>query len=278
MSTTAPRDQALAAEEIFRRVVCGVDLSPAGREATCQAARLVDVDGSLLAVAVAVGDTLAIAGPAGLGAAAARTSADESTRARYRDALDEAALAAGATFPRIQTRLVEGDPVEAMLAALHAEQATLAVVGSHDHRRMQGILLGSMATHLLHKAPCSVLIARPPGGGIGRLLVGVDGSDGAGVAHAVAAHLAARLDRELGAVVAYGGRAIHDLAAVVRLAPTVETFDEPVHALVSRASAGDLIVVGSRGLHGVRALGSVSERVAHRAPCSVLVVRTEEVK
>jgi nucleotide-binding universal stress UspA family protein len=26
-------------------------------------------------------------------------------------------------------------------------------------------------------------------------------------------------------------------------------------------------------LHGVAALGSVSERVAHRAPCSVLVVR-----
>ena len=32
---------------------------------------------------------------------------------------------------------------------------------------------------------------------------------------------------------------------------------------------------GSRGLHGVKALGSVSERVAHRAACSVLVVRGE---
>jgi nucleotide-binding universal stress UspA family protein len=32
--------------------------------------------------------------------------------------------------------------------------------------------------------------------------------------------------------------------------------------------------VGSRGLHGLRALGSVSERVAHDASCSVLVVRT----
>jgi nucleotide-binding universal stress UspA family protein len=34
-----------------------------------------------------------------------------------------------------------------------------------------------------------------------------------------------------------------------------------------------LVAVGSRGLGGVRALGSVSERVAHRAPCSVLVAR-----
>ena len=36
---------------------------------------------------------------------------------------------------------------------------------------------------------------------------------------------------------------------------------------------GDLIVVGSRGLHGLRALGSVSERVAHGADATVLVAR-----
>jgi len=32
-------------------------------------------------------------------------------------------------------------------------------------------------------------------------------------------------------------------------------------------------VVGSRGLHGLQALGSVSERVAHEARCSTLIVR-----
>jgi nucleotide-binding universal stress UspA family protein len=35
----------------------------------------------------------------------------------------------------------------------------------------------------------------------------------------------------------------------------------------------DLVVVGHRGLHGVGSLGSVSERVSHRADGSVLVVR-----
>ena len=35
----------------------------------------------------------------------------------------------------------------------------------------------------------------------------------------------------------------------------------------------DLLVVGSRGLHGLRSLGSVSERVAHQARSSVLIVR-----
>jgi nucleotide-binding universal stress UspA family protein len=45
----------------------------------------------------------------------------------------------------------------------------------------------------------------------------------------------------------------------------------PVDAL-SRLDP-DLLVVGSRGLQGIRSLGSVSERVAHEARCSVLVVR-----
>ena len=44
-----------------------------------------------------------------------------------------------------------------------------------------------------------------------------------------------------------------------------------VHALTE--AGGDLIVVGSRGLHGLRALGSVSERVAYGAKASVLVAR-----
>ncbi len=48
----------------------------------------------------------------------------------------------------------------------------------------------------------------------------------------------------------------------------------PVEALVDAASRADLLVVGSRGAGGLRALGSVSERVAHRASSSVLVVRS----
>jgi nucleotide-binding universal stress UspA family protein len=40
----------------------------------------------------------------------------------------------------------------------------------------------------------------------------------------------------------------------------------------ARADQSSLIVIGRRGLKGVRALGSVSEQVVHRAPCSVLVV------
>jgi nucleotide-binding universal stress UspA family protein len=63
--------------------------------------------------------------------------------------------------------------------------------------------------------------------------------------------------------------------------PNAEIDHRPaVEALVARAAeaGADLLVVGSRGLHGVKALGSVSERVAHRAGCSVLVVRETETE
>ena len=50
--------------------------------------------------------------------------------------------------------------------------------------------------------------------------------------------------------------------------------DEPVPVLVAASADADVLVLGSRGLHGVKSLGSVSERVAHRAECSTLIVRT----
>ena len=65
-------------------------------------------------------------------------------------------------------------------------------------------------------------------------------------------------------------------AQLTELAPgvTLAVADaEPADALAAQDC--DLVVVGSRGLHGLKSLGSVSERVAHRADSSVLVVRSK---
>lgn len=44
---------------------------------------------------------------------------------------------------------------------------------------------------------------------------------------------------------------------------------------VAAAEAADLVVVGNRGMHGVRrVLGSVPNHVTHHAPCAVLIVPT----
>lgn len=45
---------------------------------------------------------------------------------------------------------------------------------------------------------------------------------------------------------------------------------------VADAQKADLIVVGNRGMHGMtRVLGSVPNKVSHRAKCSVLIVSTD---
>ncbi len=59
-------------------------------------------------------------------------------------------------------------------------------------------------------------------------------------------------------------------------APTEVVDEHPVRVLVRASMDADIVVVGSRGLHGLKSLGSVSERVAHQAACSVLVVRSAE--
>jgi nucleotide-binding universal stress UspA family protein len=51
--------------------------------------------------------------------------------------------------------------------------------------------------------------------------------------------------------------------------------DLPARALLAAASGAWLVVVGDRGVGGFRGLllGSVSNQVAHHAPCPVLIVR-----
>jgi nucleotide-binding universal stress UspA family protein len=53
---------------------------------------------------------------------------------------------------------------------------------------------------------------------------------------------------------------------------------QPAAMLAEAARDGEVLVVGSRGLGGFRSLllGSVSDQVAHQAPCPVLIVRSGE--
>jgi nucleotide-binding universal stress UspA family protein len=124
-------------------------------------------------------------------------------------------------------------------------------------------------------APCSVLLARPSHFGEfpTSIIVGVDGSPQSLAAAAVAQAIAERFHSEYLIVAATGGKRI-DLAPIQALSPYFVTDpSRPADALTELSKEADLFVVGSRGLHGPRALGSVSERVGHRASSSVLVVR-----
>ena len=252
---------------VFQRIVCGVDGSPEGFEALRQAALLRVSEGRLLAI------TVCDASPAaGTGLGAAKLTAKR--RAEAKEASEEALRIIG-DLPFAEAQIVEGGPVPSLLAMAGRERATVLVVGTHGGGRVPGILFGTVATAMLHEAPCPVLVARPAHDGRWSprtIIAGVDGSPSSLQAVAVASDLADRFGGEVHPLAAQGGKPL-DSAGLARLDPLKWDRREPVAALVAASKEADLVVTGGRGLHGLRALGSVSERVAHRAHCSVLVLR-----
>jgi nucleotide-binding universal stress UspA family protein len=253
-----------AADSLFTRVVAGLDGSEPGFEAVRQAARLVAPDGRLeLFTAV----DLAEANRAGWSASMMRAELEREAQEALRKGMEVAGAHA-------ESRLVHGPPLKSLMRELERERTTLVLVGTHGHTRMSEILIGGVAGELLHNAPCSVCIARPPS--IEALfprsiVVGVDGSRQSETAVATGLCLSERFDSPLLRVMALDGRNV-DQARADELG-AVRVAAHPVEALVRASDGADLLIVGSRGLRGVKALGSVSERVAHRAGCSVLVVR-----
>lgn len=263
---THAEQQRAQLRSIFDRILVAIDGSDSGFEACRQAARLATPDATLEAVAVV---HLADAVYAGFDASRAADELQRDAEASLRQA--------GRILGRhAQQRFVNGFVTPSLLRERERIDATLIALGSHGHSRVTEILLGGVAGEILHDAPCSVLVARPapePARFPRTIVVGTDGSEPAGAALSAANELAARLAVPLRVVTALQGKGVHpDL--VRHRSPEVEVIDaHPVDALVEASPDADLVVVGSRGLHGLRALGSVCERVAHHAACSVLVVR-----
>jgi nucleotide-binding universal stress UspA family protein len=256
---------------VFHRVVVGVDDSSEALEAARQAAMLRDFDGEVTIVSawelpppLASGSIL-YDREAGTDAPA-RLEADESVLRACRHVGDLAS-------PR--PKVVRGFLTQVLIDEATATRASLIAVGSHGQGRIAGIVAASTATEVIHRAPCSVLVARATGrDSPRRIVVGIDGSPQSAAAYATAWSLADRFGAELLPVVAHGGKKV-DMRLVSLLVDHrhADLPAEPVSALVGAAADADLLVVGSRGLHGFKALGSVSERVAHKAPCSTLIVR-----
>lgn len=124
------------------------------------------------------------------------------------------------------------------------------------------------------------------------IVVGVDGSETGAKSLAVTLELAAALRATVHVVSAYG--AVHTradaeaaLAAATRTARaegleavTHARSDDPVEALIAVAQEqdADLLVVGSNGASRASRflVGSVAHKVSHHAPCSVLMVHTDQ--
>ena len=230
------------------------------------------------------------------------------------DALSEAAgvafedalqLAGVGSSPLVERRLVQGSAPEALLAT--AEGADLVVVGSRGRGGFKRLLLGSVSDHVLHHAPCSVVVVPPHDqpepvtaeGGPGPVLVGVDGSAPSREALRWALEHAAARGASVRAVMAWSYlvqegsgfdpgfgeddvRAVLDalVADVAGAHPPVALEAKlvnglPAETILDEASSASTVVVGARGIGGFKGVlvGSVSKQVVHHSPRPVTVVR-----
>lgn len=259
----------------FTRTICGIDSSPQSMEAVSQGFRLCPEDGKVWG-ASAWDPRLAM--HAGIHAS--------TVRADLRAESVAALTRAQETFPDLEPMLLRGSSVSALLSAAAEEKADLISVGSHGGPRLTGIAFGSVATAMVHHAPCSVLIARPPASGEfpGVIVHASDGSadslDAARVAGEIGARYGSKVislnvsdDPSRGQSLADEAASLIEQAGASAAAEARQGSPHKGIEDFAVSAEASLVVIGSRGVTGLKALGSVSERVAHRSPCSVLVVR-----
>jgi nucleotide-binding universal stress UspA family protein len=197
-------------------------------------------------------------------------------------------------------------PARALLDA--ARDAVLLVLGPRGRGELRELVLGSVTQTCLHHAPCPIAIVRgndEPAAARARagerVVAGVDGSetsdralrwaldDARARGGVVAAVHAWRVPfsmsltagtRDLSAFEDAAGRLLDQVidaaAAEYRDVPVERVLvgGSPADALLGAAGNAALVVVGGRGVGGFRGLllGSVSQQLAHHAPCPVVVV------
>jgi nucleotide-binding universal stress UspA family protein len=284
------------------RIVVGVDGSEHGRRALRWAGQKAARHGDELTALLAWGlfDQLHADGGTSFDPNYGPTDAAAALDAVVTDTLG--AEAAGA----VRRVAVSDLPARALLDA--ASDADLLVVGPRGRGELRGLALGSVTQTCLHRARCPVAVVRgsddpaaADAGTGGRVIAGVDGSE----TSARALRWALDDARARGGIVAAvhgwhvpfsisltaGGRdhsafeeAAGRLLDQVVDATASEYRDVPVErvlvgrspadALLGAAQDAALVVVGGRGVGGFRGLllGSVSQQLAHHAPCPVVVV------
>jgi nucleotide-binding universal stress UspA family protein len=285
---------------VFRHILVGTDGSDPATEAVRRAGALADLTGSGLTVATAFGDP----GPG----PSVGPESEDIAKAILRDARRslEARPRVGAAAGALATHAERGHPADVLSRLAEAEGFDLVVVG---HRGGGGGRFdpSSIPDRVAHRAPSHVLIVETTGASsgrappdatappFGRILVGTDGS----VTAARAVDLAADLARTIGvrltlATVAANQRAGERILAGVRAnydgAPADGQTDPHAGGVDTKVLVGepgeqlarfavtegfDLIVVGNRGMTGIRRfLGSVPKDVARLAEVSVLIAKT----
>jgi nucleotide-binding universal stress UspA family protein len=86
----------------------------------------------------------------------------QSLRDEARQAAERARDVLRQRWPHAEAHVVEGDPREAIVRAAADWPADLLVVGARGLGAVARLVLGSVSGHVVHHAPCPVLIVRKP--------------------------------------------------------------------------------------------------------------------
>lgn len=187
-----------------------------------------------------------------------------------------------------------------------SKDASMVVVGARGHGGFSGLLMGSVSQHVARHASCPVAAVRAQRElHADRVVVGVDASEGAQEALALAFQLAAQRGVGLTAIHAWHSPSLYGRGVVLPmpgdvgehlaterqelerwLAPWEQKYPgvpvtpevipgHPAEVLAHASGRAALVVVGSRGRGAFSGLllGSVGQQVLHLATCPVLIAR-----
>ncbi len=207
-----------------------------------------------------------------------------------------------------ESHLRMGNAAQEIVDLAEELKVGLIAIGSRGRSPIKRALMGSVSDSVVRHAHCPVLVARwRPLIFPARILVATDGSEEATLAAKTAAELAQRAYSELHLVSVttayFSYYAVHGPGLVENLRRRAQdVLDDQVKKIersggevarkyvrvsrrhpsdeivrVAEQIGADVVVMGSRGLGGIRRalMGSVSDSVVRHAHCPVLVVRKE---
>jgi len=147
------------------RILIGVDGSELARRAAGRAVDVLGTGHDITVVEVVRPMSPIVAVPSGAIAGVAVVgdqveAIEESNRSRAREAETDLAATTRELGIEASTRVVIGDPGTELCRLAADGSFDVLVVGSHGSGFLKRVLLGSVSNHVLHHAPCPVLVVR----------------------------------------------------------------------------------------------------------------------
>lgn len=210
----------------------------------------------------------------------------------------------------VDTCICQGDPVGMILVKVEKGNYDLVVIGARRETGLTQQLLGSVAQKVTRRVPTSVLVAREVGPSLDRILIctgGIAVADpvietgarlaGASHARATLLHVTSpvpsmytgldditetlpellQTDTPIARHLRHGAEILARRQVTAELGLRYGVADDEI-LREARQGSYDLVVIGASGTAGRLKewlLGNVTRQIVERAPCSVLVVKTE---